>query len=420
MITVVTGRPGGGKSLFAMRELLREVRLTRRMIVTNLSVDVGRVNEYLQETEPAREYDATGRILVLTEDETREFYLQRNKWRTAEVAGAAMQERQVLTVGKDKIPDLRGVQDDGVLYIIDEAHLFYNARLWATAGRGVGHYVSQHRKLGDDVLLVTQHLEKLDKQLRLDVGRYCVCQNRKQTARRIRLPGEFRVAHFDFQPGHGNAEPDRMETYKLDAAGVASCYRTGAGVGVAGTVADTQDKGRALPATYWLVLFGAIALGVCVLFLGLGKGASVVSSKVMDHALGGPGRLSTNVVASPGVVHRRERERVVEPLGRQRDQGETNEVYVVGVARIGKMRVMLSDGRTVTEDDPRLERVGADWVEYDGRRYVEPTLAWRRQHAGDRPAPSGGGNPTVVAGGRQETPGISLGTALKGDAGRVH
>jgi len=54
----------------------------------------------------------------------------------------------------------------GVVYHLDECQLFYNVRKYAEAPEEMPFYLSQHRKLGDDIYVYTQKPENVDKMLR--------------------------------------------------------------------------------------------------------------------------------------------------------------------------------------------------------------------------------------------------------------
>src|SRR5882724_5595688 len=49
-----------------------------------------------------------------------------------------------------------------VFYCIDECWKFFNARDWQNTGPGVLFYSAQHRKLGDTLLLLTQHSKQVE------------------------------------------------------------------------------------------------------------------------------------------------------------------------------------------------------------------------------------------------------------------
>lgn len=60
-----------------------------------------------------------------------------------------------------------------VLCILDELHLWHNARDWASADKAMLLWLTQTRKVYVDIIIITQHSNNVDKQwLRLTAGRY--------------------------------------------------------------------------------------------------------------------------------------------------------------------------------------------------------------------------------------------------------
>lgn len=56
--------------------------------------------------------------------------------------------------------------EGSLLLIIDECQLLFNSRLWRDTGMDWISFFSQHRKLGYDILLITQNALMLDAQIR--------------------------------------------------------------------------------------------------------------------------------------------------------------------------------------------------------------------------------------------------------------
>ena len=53
------------------------------------------------------------------------------------------------------------------LFIVDEAQLIWNSREWKQIPKSVIGFFSQHRKLGYNIILVTQRVEMIDRQVRM-------------------------------------------------------------------------------------------------------------------------------------------------------------------------------------------------------------------------------------------------------------
>lgn len=77
-----------------------------------------------------------------------------------------------------------GTSDSPTLCILDEIHLYHNARDWAQASRGLLQWLTQSRKLHVDIICITQHRNNLDKQWVRLVYRYW----RFRDLRKFRLP----------------------------------------------------------------------------------------------------------------------------------------------------------------------------------------------------------------------------------------
>ena len=173
----------------------------------------------------------------------------------------------------DLLPGRRFDDDTGALIVLDELHIHFNARKWIQTGDACLHYLSQHRKHGDDVICITQALGNVDKQFRSVAEDFTMIINESK-----RKLGPFkgrnrfvRASHYKEPQGHRD-QPFERADFQLDAAGVASCYDTAAGVGVHGNKADTKRKAKGIP--IMLVLPAAIVVVALVAGLGpwiLGK-----------------------------------------------------------------------------------------------------------------------------------------------------
>ena len=176
-VIFISGKPGGGKSYWAFKQyVVRELIQGQRTIITNLDILPGMLNEWLQEFAPKQvrqmDIDLHSRLIILTKDQSNRFYLYRpddyrlkdpeEEWDADKFSGKVKQhgyKRPKL----DLTQCYRGTGEEeetcnprelgGVLYIIDELHEYFNAREWMETGRSALTYLSQHRKMGDDVHL---------------------------------------------------------------------------------------------------------------------------------------------------------------------------------------------------------------------------------------------------------------------------
>jgi zona occludens toxin (predicted ATPase) len=179
-------KPGGGKTLYAVRLIVDELVRGSRPVITNVPLNLGRLNEFLQQkfsdafasasarfqdgsgVESGRECDAyvaemaahiSNRVILLDEDDLPKFFTYRG-------GGVRLDSVSNQDWKAGKRPDFRAVKDRGVFYVLDEVHIAFNARAWADTGHEVLYYLSQHRKLGDDVICVTQSVNNVDRQFR--------------------------------------------------------------------------------------------------------------------------------------------------------------------------------------------------------------------------------------------------------------
>lgn len=354
-IHVILGKPGSGKSLYATQRLILELVEGQRNVVTNLPLRVGRLNEYLQEKYPLADTRIVDRLRILTDDEMREF------WK------------------------FRGPADDkgerGVAYFLDEAHIAFNAREWATLGRGALHYLSQHRKLGDIVWPITQAPGNLDKQFRSVAEDFTVLRN-EYTAKYgpFRGRGRFVRKTYLSEPTP-KSEPFETATFSLDVAGVASCYDTAKGIGVHGSKADMGRRAKGIP-ILWVIPAGIALASLCgIIPWLLGKGAQSWLAGDAPPSSDEPATIDgmTAVTSSPG----RSSASDSQHSGGQSMRGlewvpwdrPERPIWVSGVIHrppAGYV-VYLTDGRVLIGGDPHLEKVDRRGVVYDGRRiYMRP------------------------------------------------
>lgn len=271
MIYAITGRPGGGKTLHAVRILCERLRSSPSLrVVTNLPLRLPELNEYLQGC------NVVSRVRILSEDEVRHFWRYRGQRLGA--AGEPLGE----VVGEPAGDTVRYPPDGlwPVLYILDEFHLYFNAREWAKVGKEALWYASQHRHFGDDVYWISQYYGNVDKQFRVLVQDWTTCRNWcKESFRGFSLPSRYKV-EISLEP------PDKLgrtvvETrlYRPDP-GLWQLYDTSAGAGLPGGLPPEQPSRRRKP-PWWLGVLGVLLLAA-VVALSLPR----VSRWVLSRGLG--------------------------------------------------------------------------------------------------------------------------------------
>ena len=356
------------------------------MVVTNVPLNLGRLNEYMadkwspsftgvpaQLPPPSDTSDETKavinesvrhiteRVLLIDEDDLSKFF-------TFRAGGVRLQSITNAEWKTGKRPDYSIVKDGGVLYVLDEVHIAFNSRAWADTGAEVLYYLSQHRKLGDDVVCITQSVANVDKQFRSVAQDYTYIKNlSKQKVGLFRLPAIFTRNTYP-QPATDTSKPMESGTFRLDVSGLASCYDTARGVGIHGrSGADTQSRKKGISTLWFVVLL--IALGVLLKYLPaiLTHFLSHEKSKPAVHqaASSSPVAVDQSTNTPPALL--------APPAftlpGRARtDAQDPPPLVCVGYCMIaGHPNVFLSDGRTVTEADG-VQSIERNAVFFDGKK----------------------------------------------------
>lgn len=267
MITTIVGLPGGGKSYYAVRTLVTCLIETEKIVITNLPIDRGALAQYLHE-KYAFPDDLNNRLRLLDDDEIAEFY-----------------RFQTVTGPRNEKPSHAGLYDNpepigrDICYLIDEAHIKFDARNWSKIGPDLTFYASQHRKLRHDCYFITQDAAFLESRLRALSQEFHRCRNFANTRfwTYFSLPKKLVVDTFSMPPPKAGAREEAMSRvyYSLDVK-LANCYATMSGVGVRGVpkVEQTNKRGLSL---IWL-LVPALALAFALYF------TPTLASKVVTSA----------------------------------------------------------------------------------------------------------------------------------------
>jgi len=265
----------------------------------------------------------------------------------------------------------------GVVYVIDEVHVHFDARAWATIGPSATFYNTQHRKLSDDCIFVTQHVELVEKRFRMLAQEFVYLRNLSKARfgfGMFAMPSLFVRSHY-LQPFTGQQKSMETRTFALDAAGLAKCYDTAAGIGFVGAEADKGQKKKGM---HWSLAAGLVVAGItalCFVPSLLGKGVGHVLDKMGGNVKKVEPR---TLVGARGP----ERQAIVQPGPVQATNAEVHAVSgsfsnalpkVTGIFGLGfQKRVMLDNGETM------------DWpadavLEHQGR-VICPMgiLSWRR------------------------------------------
>jgi len=251
--------------MYSLRVILDELVNGTRQILTNVPIKEAVLNEYIQKWYPNKTVNLRERLVKLTGSQAGSFWKHRAE--SGEV-------REVL-VTKQGVVYEQGTEPKGekrlneelrysgelksVLYVIDEVHVWFNARNWQSVGGYGFFYCSQHRGLGDDLILITQHPANVDKQFRSVAEIYVKLRNLgSQSIWGVVPPKRFLwYKYFDI-PGPSTAAQG-MGEFTIDKTGLADCYETQSKEGIPGVT--QADKGRSAKGVPWWAA-AAVALAL--------------------------------------------------------------------------------------------------------------------------------------------------------------
>jgi len=369
MIYIFTGKPRAGKSYGAVVEAYREAIGGPRVIVMSKSMGpkVGELNALVQERFPEADFDPCKRFHELTDEQTGNFWCHR-------MVNGQHVEMPFSDLGEKATP---------TLYIIDEAHLHFDARRWKEAGAELTRYNSQHAKigLGDTVIFVTQFPDLLDKRVRGFAQEFHLFRNLgfEKLFWFFRAPQRFLVAVYYGAPG-GNQKPAEVHYNKIDMR-IAACYDTSAGVGIVGRGAPEMKRRKSGVSWRWLIVAAVLA----VLGVSYGpdwfmkhvihkiRGDSVPASKVEPKALQTSQTLPLRPTATLGSLPSL-------PLPRV-DLKQAPSIR--SVSKYGdRWRIDLTDGRVFTDDSGGIVAAGRDWI-----RLTDGEIVFRSYPSVPRPPP---------------------------------
>jgi hypothetical protein len=279
----VCGKVGAGKSYRGMVSILDQLLHDDRLIVTNLPVNLGALTDFLAKRHPTHniclldhrrpalpgeEADADGmgfepsRIRVLEEGELAEFYRVRHQ--AADKAPRIEHEKKERNpVCLDFSQWLKGgkFSGKGIIYHLDELQLFYNMRKYADAPEEFPFYLSQHRKLGDDIYVYTQQPQNVDKMFRSFTQEFIYVVNiGKKRVGPFAAPKIFRFAAYP-EPFTGQVGQICQYSgyFRMDYE-LAAAYNTAAGIGIEAAKADVGSKVKGLHWRWILLLPVLVAL----------------------------------------------------------------------------------------------------------------------------------------------------------------
>lgn len=362
-ISIIYGPGGSGKSMWQMHVIVRELRDSKRNIVTNMALNVPEFNEYLEQRYPRESLDLLARLRILTRDETLEFWKLRGP---------------VRYTGPGEYDYTTDAGGNGVAFVIDEAGAAgFNAIGWAqrtsraTRGEEFSWYLDQQRKFSDNVYMSTNGRmpHGIAKPVRDKAHDFTRLKNGALSSYGLfRGVPKFYRYHYAVEPDK-HTEPYQQGTFALDFAGLGRCYRTQDGIGIIGNGADKGTRAKGLP--IWVMVPAVMGLGllcVAIPWFG-GRGVSRwisgdTKAKVEKITAGTPLSVAKPVMPAsiatalypgknippgqPGPVSLVERP----PVGLE----PASKLYVVGWAMRGnRVNVLMSDGTLITEAGGELQ-----------------------------------------------------------------
>jgi len=361
-IHAISGKPGGGKTMYSVKLILHELLYGSRVIITNVGLLAGEINAYIQKNYPNKSVNLFERLILIDEEQMGVFFTIRPPGSR----GPVMLTKEQWQAGK--MPDYSGVTDKGVMYVLDEIHIKFNARAWMETGRDVLFYLSQHRKLGDTVICITQAIGNVDKQFRSVTQDYTYIRNLgKERMSKFRLPSMFIRQTYN-TPATDTTVPMETGSFRLDVTGLASLYDTAKGVSIHGRAGADKDERKT--GLHWGV---GVALIIAAVILFWRVGPPLLASVFKT-----PQRVEAKAIAAVSSVLPKKETKLVPKLKPEPEQicyvatNETSHVQCLGFDRLsGYYRIHLSDGRVIYQGDPKLEEINpGQYVKYNGKEIL--------------------------------------------------
>jgi len=380
MIYIFLGLPRAGKSYAALCEIVDEIVNGNRVICTNLPINVPELSAYIATRYPEADFDPHKRLRILTDDETKRFW----RYRRSAIDGSKLDcvfefgtgiLMSVLT-DQSMIPE--------TMFVIDEAHMYFDARNWAKNGEELTAYNSQHGKIGngDVVIFITQWVELVDKRVRVFAQEYHSFRNLgfERLLWFFRAPTRFLRTVYSSPPHHGVKPVQPPSTQAIDLA-LAACYDTSAGVGVKGR--GTPEKKPRRKGLHWVWLVVGALVVVWLISKGPDYFMKSVISKFRPDAQNTPAPVVQSVTQPtvPAQVAQElsigqkanhfARRNGFSPVSSFHANGlpvveeqiTSKPPFVVSVLfGINRWRIELSDGRVFSDETGGIKHVNRDFV----------------------------------------------------------
>jgi Zonular occludens toxin (Zot). len=378
MITFVTGKPGDGKSMYGVHLIVNSILTSERFIVTNIPLRLAELRAYL--CSKGWSGDLNERVMILKHEECFEFYRFRSgsyvlppspDWRVMRETDRAERKKEenrklsrpeFLASMNTMLDDLR--QHPEALrpceYHIDEAHDYFSAREWTDTGRGILWYASKHRHLHDEVVLYTQVMSNVEKQLRgLAQSTYRVRNMYRMRWGLWQRKGCFRWYQYDGAPENISRalKPMCSGTMHLEPKGLAKCYNSAGALGVHDKPEEVKNKA---PLPWWTLPAAGVAAVVAVAFT-FAIVPRIVAS-VANRQLKGVTSSLNKSLGLPGVDSAGQKEPALGSANASATRPDAKPVvYIDALWTLGdRYYVQLTDGRKLQGIE--ILEVGDEWI----------------------------------------------------------
>ncbi len=162
MVVFFVGTPGSGKSYEAVKKIVDNLLLGRTVCTNVDGMNDSRCLEYTKTLVGMDDYTFSQRFRFLDADQVKHF------WKTEKVINLQFMQDEDTGIFNDVPTESNElICPHGSLIVIDEAHKFFNSRDWQnTSNRELADWASTHRHFGYDLVLITQDIDKVEKQVR--------------------------------------------------------------------------------------------------------------------------------------------------------------------------------------------------------------------------------------------------------------
>lgn len=157
MIVFFVGTPGSGKTYEAVKKIVDNLK-GGRTVCTNIDgMDDPRNQEYIKALIDLDDFTFKHRFHFLSNKDVAQF------WKTRTVSKTiCLPNDQTETIEQQEL-----ICPKGSLIVLDEVHKHFNARSWQSKENNeMADWASTHRHDGYDLVLITQDIEKVEKQVR--------------------------------------------------------------------------------------------------------------------------------------------------------------------------------------------------------------------------------------------------------------